>query len=190
MKVRRQHHARRWLTLVAATLWGAAASAASSGGGGTTLASYSFEIAPLIGINLPYDVYGADGLLNTYGVQAGLSLDGPSSVTVSGLYHSKEGDWAWTVDGGYRHEINSALFNAFFDVGLHYSRFNLDVDRKADGTCIPASCATDSGSYVGIYLGSGIIIPLAPMTLARLGFRFYNNPQAWVLVSAGLGFRF
>lgn len=158
--------------------------------GGSSLGSYTIEIAPMVGINLPYDIWGIEGTLNVYGIQTAYSLNEADALTASVLMHTKANDTAYTVDGGYRREINSALFHAFFDVGLHYSMFKLKTDYDSDGACIPSNCLTDSGTYIGIYGGSGIVIPFGTMTLARVGFRFYNNPQAWVLLSAGLGLRY
>jgi hypothetical protein len=184
------NHAR---ILLAATLFlggGAPSFAQSRGGGSTSLASYTIEIAPTIGIMLPYDIWGIESTMSSYGLQGAYSINDSGALTSSIFYHKKDNDWGWTVDAGYRHEINSPLFHAYFDVGLHYTSLSLKVDRDSDGNCIPANCQTDSGTYAGLYGGSGLVIPLAPLTLARLGFRFYNNPQAWVLLSAGLGIRF
>ena len=183
----RQHYARQ-----IALAWGLALAtpvlAASSGS--SALANYTLEITPMIGINLPHDFWGVENTLNVYGVQGAYSVNEAGAVTASVLYHAKDNDWAYTIDSGYRHEIASNLFNAYFDVGLHYSKFNLEIDRDSDGECIPSNCKTDSGSYVGLYAGSGLVVPLSPLTLARMGFRFYNKPQSWVLISAGLSFRF
>lgn len=156
---------------------------------GVELAAYTLEITPLIGINLPYDLWGATGTLNVLGVQSALSINEAGAISVGALYHYKTNDTAYTFDAGYRHEIKSLMFNAFFDIGLHYSQFNLEIDYDSDNNCIPANCLTDSGSHSGIYAGTGLIIPLAPMTLIRLGFRFYSNPQSWVMINAGLGIR-
>lgn len=158
--------------------------------GGLSLANYTFEVAPTVGINLPYDLWGAQSTLDVVGIQVAYSINDTGALTASAFYHSKGNDIAYTGDTGYRHEINSALFHAYFDVGVHYSKFKLGIDRDSAGNCDPANCKTDSGTYVGIYGGSGLVIPLSTLTLARMGFRFYNNPQAWVLLTASLGFRF
>lgn len=183
----RQHHARRALLTSAVLLIG---TAFGQGKSGTTLAKYDFEITPTIGINLPYDLWGVEGTLNVYGLQGALPINDVGAISVSALYQTKGSDWGYTLDGGYRHEITSPLFNAFFDVGFHYTQMSLALDRNSDGECVPANCRTDSGSYMGMYAGSGLIVPFSSLTIARLGFRFYSNPQAWVLLSAGLGLRF
>lgn len=174
-----------WVLLATSTsVW--AQSKGSSGG----LPPYAMEFTPIVGITLPYDVRGIAGTLNAYGLQAAYSINDSGALTASGFYQLKDNDTAITADAGYRHEINSALFHAFFDVGLHYSRFSLKEDRDANGACDPANCETDTGSHVGLYIGSGVAIPMGTSTLARIGFRFYNNPQAWVMLSAGLGLRY
>lgn len=163
---------------------------AQSSGGGVTLSKYTLEITPVVGFALPYDIWGIEGTLNTYGGQAAYSVNDDGALTAGGLFHQKSNDWAYTVDVGYRHEINSLLFHAYFDIGVHYSKFNLKIDYNSSGACVPANCRTDSGSYGGIYGGSGLVIPISSLTLVRGGFRFYNNPQAWVLITGGLSIRF
>lgn len=158
--------------------------------GSGALGNYTIEVTPTVGIMLPYDFWGIEGTLNTYGIQSAYSVNDTGAITLSALYHSKDGDTGYTVDSGYRHEINSNLFHAYFDVGLHYSNFSLERDYDSEGNCVPANCRVDSGTYFGIYGGTGLVIPLGQSTLARFGFRFYNNPQAWVLLGAGIGFRF
>jgi hypothetical protein len=172
------------LSLVCAALFGAASARATVDG------SYALEIAPLLGINLPYDLWGAQ-TLSVYGLRAGYRLPNPSGVAELGLlYHTKVDDKAYTVDGAYRHEVYSNLLNGFFVIGLHYSLYDLTVDYNSSGECVPKNCKTDSGSHFGLTYGAGLLVPVGETEPLRLGVRYYRNPQTWLLLEAAWGFRF
>ncbi len=152
--------------------------------------NYLFEIAPTLGTNLPYDSWGIPGTLSVIGVRGFVPISGPNGVEASVLYQSAGGDTAYTIDASYRFEVPTEAFISFFNIGYHYSIFDLDVDYDAAGVCVPTSCATDSGTHQGIVFGAGVMAPLGTSTMGRLGMRFYKNPVTWLLLEAGLGFRF
>lgn len=153
-------------------------------------ASYSMEISPIIGINLPYDLWGAD-TLNVLGLRGAYRLPSPTGAFESGiLYHHNGADKAYTFDLAYRHELYTGFINGFFVVGAHFSRYSLTIDRDSAGNCVPVNCQTDSGNHTGVTYGGGLLVPIGETDPLRLGVRFYNNPQTWLLLEAGWGFRF
>lgn len=170
--------------------------AASAGGG--ALADYTFEVTPLIGINLPYDLWGSSGTLTVYGIRGGYNLDklgGVGAIETSFLYHKAGSDSAMTYDLGYLYDFQEYGVNAFFTAGFHYSKFSLSIDydegHEDDAAyCNPRNCQTDSGTYSGIYVGGGINVPINPRVPVRFGMRFYNNPQLWLLLDMGVSVRF
>ncbi|MEO5668469.1 MAG: hypothetical protein ABIR96_10450 [Bdellovibrionota bacterium] len=168
------------------------AAAASQGGGGELNAAYSLEFMPFIGKNLPYDLWGAnDGLLSVFGLRSSYRLPNPTgSLEVSVFIHHKMPDKAYTAEVAYRHEVYSSFLNGYFDIGVHFSYFDLKPDYKADGsTCVLPGCVTDSGSHSGLSYGGGVMLPVGVYPI-KLGVRFYQNPQSWLLLEAGYGLRF
>jgi len=167
-----------------------AAMAAPSSGGAVSSA-YAVEIAPFIGKNLPYDLWGADdGLLSVFGIRGGYRLPNPSGVLeVSAFMHHKMPDKAYSLEVSYRHEVYSGFLNGYFNIGVHASRFMLEADREADGSCKLTGCVTDSGNHSGLSYGGGIMLPVGEYPI-RLGVRFYQRPQSWLLLEAGYGIRF
>jgi hypothetical protein len=152
--------------------------------------SYTIEFAPLLGINLPYDLWGAQ-TLSVYGLRTGYRLPNPTGVAELGLlYHTKEDDKAYTIDAAYRHEVYSGFLNGFFVIGLHYSYYDLTTDYDSDGACVPKNCRTDSGSHSGLTYGGGLLVPVGETEPLRLGVRYYKSPQTWLLLEAAWGFRF
>ena len=162
-----------------------------SGGGGSLSPAYTIEAMPFVGKNLPYDLWGAnDGLLNVFGLRASLRLPNPSgALEVSGFMHHKIPDKAYTGEVAYRHEVYSGFLNGYFNIGIHYSYFSLEADREADGSCTLPGCQTDSGSHTGFSYGGGVMLPVGTYPI-KLGVRFYQNPQSWLLLEVGYGVRF
>jgi hypothetical protein len=164
---------------------------AQRSGGGELNADYAVEIMPVVGKNLPYDLWGADdGLLSVFGLRSSLRLPNPTgSIEVSALAHHKIPDKAYSGEIAYRHEVYSNFLNGFFNIGFHYSYFDLEADLESDGSCRLPGCVTDSGSHSGLSYGGGIMLPVGVYPI-KLGVRFYQNPQSWLLLEAGYGFRF
>lgn len=155
------------------------------------LAPWTIEFSPVIGLNLPYDVWGTPGSLGVYGIRSAYSVTPESSAILGFLYHTADPDTAFTVDALYRFELKADGLLPYFDVGLHYSKFSFEVDLDDTGACVPSSCATDSGVHTGIAIGGGLLIPLSPTMPLRLGMRFYKkNPFLFLLLEAEIGFRF
>lgn len=165
-----------------------AARAASSG---AISSAYAVEIAPFIGKNLPYDLWGADdGLLSVFGIRGSYRLPNPSgALEVSAFMHHKLPDKAYTLEASYRHEVYSGFLNGYFNIGFHASRFMLEPDLDADGECKLSGCVTDSGNHSGLSYGGGIMLPVGEYPI-KLGVRFYQRPQSWLLLEAGYGIRF
>lgn len=155
------------------------------------LAAYTIEVTPVVGLNLPYDIWGTPGTLNIIGIRSAYSLSPDSSVEVGFLYHHKLPDSMTGFDIVYRKEMVAESMNTFFVIGAHFTKFNLSVDRDADGVCVPTTCATDSGTHAGFVIGAGINLPVNPSAPIRLGMRFYKkNPSLMLLLEAGVGIRF
>jgi hypothetical protein len=152
---------------------------------------YAIEFAPFVGKNLPYDLWGVDeGTLSVFGIRVSLRLPNPSgALEVSTFMHHKMPDKAYTGEVSYRHESYSGFLKGYFNIGLHFSYFSLEPDRNASGDCIIPGCATDSGSHSGLSYGGGILLPVGVYPI-KLGVRFYQNPQSWLLLEAGYGVRF
>lgn len=162
----------------------------SQSSGGTAGPGYQFEIAPLLGLNLPYDLWGTPGTLNIIGVRGAYRLPNPNgAIEGAALYHHKLPDKAYTGEVAYRHEIYTNTLNGFFVFGFHYSKFDLEIDYDSNGDCVPANCKTDSGFHSGFTYGGGILFPVGEYPI-RLGVRFYQNPQNWLLLEIGYGVRF
>jgi hypothetical protein len=153
-------------------------------------ANYAFEIAPLIGKNLPYDLWGTPGTLNVLGIRGAVRLPNPSgAIESSFLYHHAGPDKAYTFDLSFRHEIYTGFINGYFNLGAHYSRYSLEADRDGNGNCVIPGCLTDSGNHTGLTYGGGILLPIGEWPI-RLGVRFYQNPQSCLLLEASYGIRF
>jgi hypothetical protein len=165
---------------------------AQNSSGGSISPAYSFEVDPFLGKNLPYDLWGADdGMLSVFGVRFGYRLPNPTgAVEASGFVHHKSPDKAFTGEVAYRHEVYSSFLNGYFTIGLHYSYFKLEPDYDASGNCPQRyGCRTDSGSHTGLSYGGGLMLPVGVYPI-KLGVRFYQKPQSWLLLEAGYGIRF
>lgn len=160
--------------------------------------SYTFEITPHFGIDLPYDLWGTPGTLKTIGLRFAYNLagaGGAGALETAAIVQHADPDRAYTFDLGYRYDFVQEGLNAFFSIGFHNSYFKLVADRKADGSCVVpnsagTACLTDTGNYVGLFVGGGIMFPLAPSIPLKFAMRFYSKPQLWLLLEMGLGFRF
>jgi len=152
-------------------------------------ATYNFEVSPVLGRMLPYDINGASHTMPTYGLRVATPINS-GALEAGALYTIKGSDKVYTGDFGYRYESSVESLNFILNLGVHYSKFSLSVDRNAAELCEPADCSTDSGGYFGLYFGGGLQLPLSPMIPLRLTMRFYKNPQIWLLLEAGLGVRF
>lgn len=159
--------------------------------------SYTIELTPNLGINLPYDLWGTPGTLSTIGLRGAYnitSLGGTGALELGAFVQHADPDRAYTADAGYRYDFVQEGLNAFFGIGFHYSYFKLVADTNEDGSCVVASstgaCLTDSGAHSGIYVGGGIMMPLTPSIPVKFSMRFYNSPQLWLLLEMGMGFRF
>jgi hypothetical protein len=161
------------------------------GGGGEELsADYAIEIAPMIAMNLPYDLWGTPGTLNTLGARGSIRMANENgALEGAALYHHAGEDNAYTIEAAYRFETYTGFLNGFFSIGLHYSVFNLEPDRNASGECVLDGCLTDSGQHYGLTYGGGIMLPTGQYPV-KLGIRFYQNPQQWLLLEAAYGIRF
>lgn len=154
-----------------------------------TKVDYKFEIAPLLGKNLPYDLWGTPGTLSVYGVRGAVPL--PTGALEGGALYQVEGaDKAYTLDFGYRYDTYFETLNFVLDVGIHASKFSLTVDYDSNGVCVPTNCSTDSGTHMGYYFGGGLSVPLSPTMPLRLRMRFYKSPQVWLLLNAEIAIRF
>ena len=154
-------------------------------------AAYTWELNAAAGIDLPYDIWGTPGTFSTLALGAAYKVSEKGSIQLSTIYqHASTHDKAYTVDVGYGYELVAADFNTFFVAGLHYSHYALTVDHDSTGACVPENCLTDSGNHSGIFVGGGLQIPLSEFTPLRLSMKFFQNPQLWLLLEAGVGFRF
>ena len=153
-------------------------------------ATYTFEVAPTLGITLPYDAWGTRGTLSMIGIRSALSISPQGSIEVSAIAHHAGPDRAYSLDASYRYEMATDAINAYFTFGMHFTRVSFTVDYDENGACIPANCLTDSGNTYGVLIGGGLQVPISPMMPLRLGMRFQKNPTLWLLLEAGLGFRF
>lgn len=156
----------------------------------TRLASYKWEFGGTAGLNLPYDLWGTPGTLSTLGVFGAMKVNDKGSISLGAILQHADPDRAYTAEALFRYELSSASVNAIFMAGLHYSYFSLDLDYDETGSCVPANCLTDSGSHTGIVVGGGLQIPLGNYTPFRLAMKFYQSPQIWLLLEAGIGFRY
>lgn len=164
--------------------------AGGGGGGGSLSSAYTFEITPFIGKNLPYDLWGTPDNLKIIGVRGAFRVPNPNgAIEASFFYHYAGPDKAYTTDVSYRYEVYSNFLNGYFNIGVHFSRFSLEPDLDANGDCVLPGCVTDSGQHSGLTYGGGIMLPVGTYPI-RLGVRFYQNPQSWLLLEAGYGFRF
>jgi hypothetical protein len=159
----------------------------SKGGG---LSPFTLEFTPGLGVNLPYDIWGTPGTMDVFSLRTAYSVNPGGNLELGFLYHQASEDNAYTLDLGYRVDIPSDVFLAFFNVGYHISQFNLEPDFDENGDCVPSNCLTDSGIHHGLNFGGGIFIPITQTRALRLAMRFYKNPITWLLIEAGVGFRF
>jgi hypothetical protein len=153
--------------------------------------NYNLELAPLVARNLPFDLWGSPGALSAAGIRASGKLadwDGAGEVTT--FYQSAGADKAYTIEVAYRHEIYGDIFNGYFVIGYHMSKFDLTTDYDSDGNCIPDNCGNDSGLHYGPSYGGGLLVPVGENNPLKFGIRYYQRPQTWVLVEMSYGIRF
>jgi hypothetical protein len=152
---------------------------------------YMIELAPLIGKNLPFDLWGAPGSLSAAGIRAsGKPEDWFGAAEVSTFYQAAGSDKAYSIEVAYRHEIYGALFNGYFSFGYHVSKFSLTTDYDSNGDCVLTNCGNDSGLHSGVTYGGGLLIPISDLNPLKLGIRYYQRPQTWVLLEMSYGVRF
>lgn len=171
-------------------LLGSLASKAHLGMGQGRGSNYFLELTPAVGTNLPYDLWGTPGTFSVLGARAFAPIAAPNGIEAGFLYQYAGVDKAYTVDLSYRFEIPTEAFLSYFNIGYHYSIFDLEIDYDENGACVPANCLTDSGDHHGFSFGAGVMAPLGTATIGKLGMRFYKNPITWLLLEAGLGIRF
>ncbi len=153
--------------------------------------AYSVELAPLIARNLPFDLWGAPGALSVGGVRASAKPQAWSgAMEVSAFYQGAGSDKAYTTELAYRHEVYGQIFNGFFVVGFHLSKFTLTTDYDSEGNCVPINCGNDSGLHTGLTYGGGLLVPVGDNNPLKLGIRYYQRPQTWVLLEMSYGVRF
>ncbi len=154
-------------------------------------ADYAIEIMPFIARNLPYDIWGTPGTLSVLGFRGAVRIANPTGALEGSIfYHHADPDNAYTIEAAYRHEMYSSGFiNGYIVIGFHYTQINFEEDRNSDGTCVLPGCLTDSGPHYGITYGGGIMLPVGEYPI-KLGLRFYQNPQKWLLLEMGYGIRF
>ena len=164
---------------------------AQKGGKSEISADYAIEIMPFAAQNLPYDLWGTPGTLSVIGIRGAIRIGNPTgALEGSAFYHHASPDEAYSIEAAYRHEVYSNGFiNGYFAIGIHYSRFQLEADRNTDGSCVLPGCQTDTGFHYGVTYGGGIMLPVGEYPI-KLGLRFYQNPQKWLLLEAGYGIRF
>ncbi len=156
----------------------------------STLTAFTIEVTPGLGTSLPYDIWGTPGTLDVISLRSAYALSPDSNIEVGVLYQMASDDKAYTIDVGYRMDIPTEAFNAYFNLGYHVSHFDLSVDYDENGDCVPTNCRTDSGFHRGINFGGGVFVPISPTRVLRLGMKFHKNPITWLLIEAGVGFRF
>jgi len=183
------------LCLSATILFSTVHSHAQSSSASVNLSPYTFEIEPILGVLLPRDIWGTPGTLNTVGARASYVLSPPDgAIEVSALYHyagSRDPeDSAIGFDASWRQEFQNELLMAYFNVGMHYSKWTMDIDYDADNNCVLENCGNDSGTHTGFRIGAGVIIPLGPTTPLKLGMTFMKGPQLLLLLESGIGIRF
>lgn len=165
--------------------------AQQGGGDGQISADYLIEIMPFVAKNLPYDLWGTPGTLSVLGIRGAIRIGNPSgALEGSAFYHHASPDVAYSLEAAYRHEVYSSGFiNGYFAIGMHVSLFQLEEDRDVNGNCVVAGCRTDSGTHYGVTYGGGVMLPVGEYPI-KLGLRFYQNPQRFLLLEAGYGIRF
>ncbi len=152
--------------------------------------SYTFEVTPFFGQNLPYDIWGTPGGLYTAGIRGAVNISNDLAIEAGGFYQVAGQDHATTGDLVFRYEIFADAIDAFFVLGAHLSNFYLQLDRDVNGACVPANCQTDTGRHQGFVVGGGIMIPITSQLPLKMSMRFYKNPILWFLFDVGVGIRF
>jgi hypothetical protein len=151
--------------------------------------SYTFEIYPYFGVDLPNDIKGLQTTVKGGGVRGTYVINAPASLELGSFFWKSGDDSGRTFDGGIYYEIQSDI-KAYFSAGLHYSTYAITVKYKTDGACVNQGCQTASGTHQGFYVGGGINVPISNTFPLKTGLRFYKGPNLWVLVDVGVGFRF
>lgn len=158
---------------------------------GSLTNAYNLELAPLLGRNLPFDLWGTPGAMSAAGIRASAKpSDWDGAIEASAFYQSAGVDKAYSIEVAYRHEVYGEIFNGFFSVGYHFSKFDLQTDYDADGNCILENCGNDSGLHNGLSYGGGLLLPAGENNPIKLGIRYYQRPQTWVLLEMSYGVRF
>ncbi len=157
---------------------------------GKALSAFTFEVTPGVGTNLPYDIWGTPGTMDVLSLRTAYAASPGGNIELGMLYQMAADDKAYTIDLGYRMDIPTDAFLAFFNIGYHVSKFELSVDYDDNGDCVPTNCLTDSGYHHGLNFGGGVFIPVSASRVIRLGMKFHKKPITWLLIEAGVGFRF
>jgi hypothetical protein len=153
--------------------------------------NYNIELAPLVARDLPFDLWGTPGALTVAGIRtSGKFSDWDGAGEASVFYQGAGADKAYTMEVAYRHEVYGDVINGYFSLGYHFSKFSLTTDRDANGNCVLTNCGNDSGIHSGLTYGGGILIPLTDNNPLKMGVRYYQSPQTWVLLELSYGVRF
>lgn len=152
-------------------------------------ASYSYELEPVYSINLPKRILGREGTLQVLGLRSAFQT-GSGAVQFSLLAQHDDPDRIYTIDSGYRFELQFQNLELLAMFGVHVSKFSISTKLDELGDCTTLDCQTDSGIKLGLYGGGGVQIPIQPNIPLRLSMRFYTNPSIWLLIELGVGFRF
>jgi hypothetical protein len=180
-----------YIAMLAAALLALASSREARTAENAVSGKYNVELAPLLGKNLPFDLWGVQGSLTAAGIRVSAKPENWAGAgEASTFYQAAGSDKAYTVEVAYRHEVYGALFNGFFSLGYHVSKFSLTTDYDANGNCVLKNCGNDSGLHSGFSYGGGLLIPVSELNPLKLGIRYYQNPQTWVLIEMSYGLRF
>jgi hypothetical protein len=179
---------KRWGVL--AVLIALRAPSARAAQGASPFSPWTLEFTPIVGINLPYDIWGTPSTLSVLGLRSAYSINPQASVSLGAMFHDGGVDKGYTVDALFRYEMNTEAGVAFFEVGIHDTYLVFDIDYDELGNCVPSNCQTDSGNHLGVAIGGGVQFPIGPMMPLRLAMHFYKEPTLWLLLEAGIGIRF
>lgn len=152
--------------------------------------SYSLELAAIYGINLPHSIVGHEGSYQVLGIRSAIPVGGQGALEAGLLVQHADPDRIYTLDAGYRYEhpLEGLLLVGL--AGLHFSKFIVEADVDEFGDCVLEGCATDAGYKIGAYAGGGLRLPLGAQMFLGFSSRFYLVPSLWLLLEAGLGYRF
>ena len=143
--------------------------------------SYSYEISPVVGLNLPHDIDGANRSFYTLGVRTDIPVAPDFSIIGGALFHRRGQDKAFSFDGGGRLNFDSPFGSLFFDGGLHFSYFATKRDN--------GEARSITGTYYGAFAGGGFSFMFGALPI-RILMRAHVAPSYWLLLEAGLALRF